>query len=592
MRPRWPALLQRLVAGALLGAPGCTCGADEGVTTEAVVEATPEEAPARPPGRRKAPSKFTMVASCPAELAGIESVDRVIPRGCGPIRVKPGYRLDGGSLTIEAGASLEFEAGADLALGLTKPTSVAILGDADAPVMMRAAEGPRPGAWPGLRLHRGAAGATIRNLQIEHAGDPDLGALYVETTGVTIEGMRMREVAGLGVYVNSKGGLQRFADNRLEGIAAPTAMFLPAASMRALQGDNVFPEGSQIRVLGDHLRGQHRWADPGVPVVIGGRIEIAGSAEEAAVVTFAPGLELHFDRDGYINVGYYDPGVLVAAGTAERPILFTDHNNPKPGAWRGINLYKHASASFAHAVFEHGARYVDRGVLYANSEAEVGLRAVTFRENRAGIVLYRDAIRLREFTEVRFEETPRPLTLGPAVFGELGQANEFGGERIVLQEGTVERDATWRDPGAEVEVTGPVMVDGATLSITAGVHFVVRDGFSLDVGARGLAVLRIVGGPERPVLFEGVHDKRGTWDSIHLYGGGEHVLRDVVLRNAGGDAAIVAHGDARAVVERVRCERCFSPTLTWECAATVSRSEIGAEEGTPRAVLEPRCPGS
>jgi hypothetical protein len=328
-------------------------------------------------------------------------------------------------------------------------------------------------------------------------------------------------------------------------------------------------------------------------VIIGGRVEIAGTPDEAAVVTFAPGLDLRFDNDGYVNVGYYDPGVLVAVGSADRPIRFTSYEARGPGAWRGVNLYKHASATFAHVVFEHGARYVDRGVLYANSEAELSLREVTFRDNRSGVVLYRDDIRLREFEGVRYVRTPRPLKIDPEVFGALGGDNDFGGERVLLDEGIIERDTTWRDPGVDVEARGPIAVDGATLRIDGGFNLVVRDGFGLEVGKQASAGLEVLGGGA-PVSITGLNDKRGTWDSIHLYAGEtpqESRIRGLRLRNAGGDAAVVAHVGALASVTDVVCDRCFSPTLTWECGAHVEPSKIEATNGTPRAILEPSCGG-
>jgi len=567
-----------------------------------VVEEPPEEVPGKsPPAPRVAPSLYTRVEVCPERLVGIETVDRVIPQDCGPVRIDATYRLDAGSLTVEPGVVLEFEAGAELALGFLKTTKVALLGSARSPVIMRPAppEEPdevstEPRGWPGIRLYKGASNAVIEHVILESVGDPDRGAIYIESQGVTIEEVEMRGVAGLAVYVNSKGSLRSFAGNRIRDLVGPTSMFLPAASMRALKDDNELPAGSSIRLLGDHLRGVHRWVDPGVPVIIGGRVEIAGTRETPAEVTFGAGLELHFDEGGYINVGYYDPGVLVVEGRADSPVLLTSHGGRGPGAWRGVNLYKHASASFSHTVFEHGARYVDRGVLYANSEAGVALRDVTFRDNRSGIVLYHDKIQLEAFTGVRFERTPRPLMIDPEVFAAVGAGNSFGGERVIIDEGVIERDTVWNDAGAPVELRGPIAVEGATLTLSAGLELMVRDGFGLEIGKLEPAALRVAGEKGRPVQIFGLNDRRGTWDAIHLYGGldtPESELRGLRLRNAGGDAAVFVHADARAKIDDVTCIGCFSPTLTWECSATVEVGAIEATGGTPRAVARPQCGG-
>ncbi len=568
-------------------------------------ESLPAPVEEKPPAAmRVAPSMFERIEICPKRLADIETVDRVIPAGCGPLRVDPSYRLDAGSLTIKPGAILEFEVGAELALGFAGTTKVVIQGRPESPVILRPApraiaageepndklEAPR---WPGIRLYKGAVHALLENIEIERVGDPDRGALYIESHGASVKNVLFRDVAGLAVYVNSKGGLHRFSKNRIQGLVGPTSMFLPAASMRALTADNEIPSESSIRLLGDHLYDEHLWANPGVPVIIGGRIEVAGSEDVSAKLTLSPGVKLHFDDDGYINVGYYDPGVLIAEGTPAAPILLTAHEDHQAGAWRGINLYKHASASFAHVVFENGARYVDRGVLYANSKAELGLRDVLFRDNRSGVVLYRDQIRLREFRSVRFEGTPRPLKVHPQVFGELGTGNDFGGGRVLIDDGVIGRDTTWRDPGVVVELRHPISVEDATFMLTPGLQIEVGDGFGLEVGDE--ARLRILGAPERPVTIVGINDRRGTWDSIHLKGvseGAGHEIRGLRMRNAGGDAAIVIHAGVRAAIEGVSCEACFSPTLTWQCGAVVDVEAVEASAGTPGAIRRPECMGS
>lgn len=553
----------------------------------------PPPAPAREPairGRSSAPrrvsSRLVLVDTCPAELQSPEVVDRVIPAGCPPIPVRRGYRLDGGSLTVEPGNELVFEPGSEFALGNDKPARVRLHGAPDRPIVLHAVGGA---AWQGIRLHEGAAGAEFESVVIEGAGDPDRGAIYVESTGVSFEAVTLRAVTGLGVYVRQGAGLARFDRNHLESLEGPNAMLLPASSMAAVGPDNRFPADSRIRLMGATLAESCVWQDPGIPVVIAGRVEIAGERE--AVLSLSPGLELRFDEGGYINVGYYDPGALIAAGTGERPIVMTSILAERgPGSWRGINLYKHARADLRHVIFEHGGRYVDRGVLYANSEAEVGLLDCTFRDNAAGVVLQHDAIRLRDFSGNRFLDTPRPLTLAPGVLGRLGEGNEFGGEPLLLEEGEVTADATWRSPGVPIEALGPVAVDGATLTLAAGLTLQVRDGFTLDVGLRDPASLQVRGLPGAPVTIRGVNDKRGTWDAILLHPlAHDNRIAGLELRNAGGDAAVQVLGSADAAVQGLRCARCFAPALSWSCDSRVEVGEVKASDGTPAATLAPRC---
>lgn len=548
-----------------------------------LVAPTPRAAgtPRRPPA-----SKFPRVSSCPKELAAIERIDRVLSRGCGPVAIRAGYRLDAGSLTVEPGVELVFDRDAELRLGLGAATKVRIVGEPGAPVVMRGVDG---GGWRGIRLYSGADDALLEQVVIEGAGDPDLGALYVESQRVSVVGVTMRAIAGLGIYVRSSGSLARFALNDLEGVATTVAAVLPAGSMAAVSADNRFGADTRLRLLGGLLTASCRWEDPGVPVIVSGGVEVAGEA--LATLTLAPGLELRFDADGYINVGYYNPGELIAVGSAERPIVMTSTaDSRQPGAWRGVSLYKHARARLEGVTMRYGGRLVDRGVLFANGEAEVAIRGCTFQDNAAGVVLDRAEVRLREFSGNSFVGTPRPLTLAPATLGAIGEGCSFGGEAVTLNEGAVTGDARWRDLGAPIEVLGPIEVEGATLTIAAGVELVVHDGFSLSVGRRAPAALKIEGAPARPVKIRGRSERRGTWDAIALYPAShDSSLDHLHLRNAGGEAAVQVLGSASATVTGLRCDRCFAPALTWSCDARIEVGEVLASEGSPPPVASPRC---
>jgi hypothetical protein len=571
--------------GCVALALGCAAGEEKPQKVEANPN-MPDRVQAPPPAPRR-PS----VTSCPEALAEPEQVDRVIKSSCPPVTVHPGYRVEGGTLTIEPGVTLQFLPGAELAVGFERAAQLLVRGTPEAPVRFTAAsEQARPGAWKGVALYDHADGSELTGLVVEFAGTDLRGPIYVQAEDVTIERSTVRESIGVAVHVTSKGHLRSFAGNHLEGVSAP-ALLVPARSVGAVTADNKLPPESAIHVLGGRIEGRARWDVPGVPLVVGGVIEIEGPDEKhEALLELAPGTVLEFDDDAYFTVGYDHPAALVAEATEARPIVMTSATRPLAGAWRGINLYRSATASFAHVVFEFGGQRSGRGVLYANNEARLSVKDCTFRDNRGGVTLQGGSVRLLEMRGNTFERSRPAFNVSPQLYGMIAAENKLDPETTVqIEGGQITKDAVWHDFGVPIEIEGSVAVDeGATLTIGPGAQIRVHDGFSLGVGEFAAATLRIAGTAERPVTIAGLTDRRGTWDAIRLYERARgNVFEHVNLRNAGGEGAINVAIGVDAVVRDVSCERCFSPTLTWACGARVTAERVTAGAETPAPTLPP-----
>ncbi len=567
--------------------PACAGGGD--TPAKVAVAAVPVKV-AAPPVAVPAPRKPPPITDCPAVLDHPESGDRVIAGSCGPVTVRKGYRVESGSLTLEAGAQLAFEPGAELTVGYQKPGQLFVRGTAERPVLMTSTEVKEKGSWRGVYLYDHADGSEIVGLHIEYGGQGIRGPIYVLAEDVRIDHSTIRDCLDVPVHVSQKGRLISFAGNTVLRPTSPVVMFVPPSSVAAIADDNKFPEGSVIHVLTGIVRERVRWNNPGVPYSIGGLIEIAGEDDETeALVELSPGTVLRFDEDAYINVGYYRPGTLRAEGSAAQPIVFTALGEPKPGAWRGINLYKNASGSFSHVTFEYGSRRAEWGVLFANSRASVSVSDCSFRHNGGGVVLQGGELRIAEFARNKFVDGVPALDLSAQAYGLLGEGNEFDkGAKVIVEGGAVTRTALWRDLGVPIEVAGPVAVTGATLTIAAGVDLRVRDGFTLGVGEVDGGSLKVEGTVAAPVKITGLGDRRGTWDAIRLYPRSRgNSLSQLLLRNAGGEAAVEVQGDADLLAEGLACARCFAPTLKWGCAASVKQSAVSFSEGTPAGAVAP-----
>ncbi len=556
-------------------------------------EVAPPEVELAPPISQpvvEAPRRPAAERTCPTVLETPIEGDRIIGPECGRVTVRPGFRVESGTLTLEAGAVLAFEPGAEMTVGYQKPGKLIVQGTAEAPVLFTSTELKAQGSWRGLYLYEHADGSQITGLHLEFGGEGIRGPIYVLADDVSINDSVIRDTLDTPVHVSQRGRLTSFSGNRLERVAS-TVLLLPPSSVAAIGADNVFPEGSQIHVLAGVVRERVRWANPGVPYIIGGLLEIAGEEEDVeALLELTPGTTLRFDEDAYINIGYYRPGSLRAVGTPEAPILFTSQEIRRPGAWRGVNLYKNASGELAHVTFEYGSRRTDYGVLYANSRAALSVQDCTFRNNGAGVVLEGDDLRISGFSRNRFEASSPALQASAVAFGALGEGNVFpAGEKITVEGGHVERNIHWRSLGLPLEVTSPVVVEGgATLTIDAGVDIHVRDGFTLSIGSLGGGSLRVNGTAEAPVKIAGVNDRRGTWDAIVLHPrSAGNVIEHLKLRNAGGDAAVQVLGAADLKVDHLECARCYSPALTWACPARVAATEVTFKEDSPAGLAPP-----
>ncbi|HEY8375918.1 MAG TPA: hypothetical protein VIK91_05480, partial [Nannocystis sp.] len=186
-----------LTALALWAGQGCAGHEEVSGRVEANPNMPDRVQPVVPPPRTR-----PEVRDCPEALKEPEDVDRVIGPECKTVTVHPGYRVEGGSLTIAGGVTLVFLPGAELAVGFERPSQLRVEGTQAAPVRFTSSlPNPPPGAWKGVALYEHADGSTIRGLLVEFAGTALRGTIYVQAENVTIEESTIRDSAGVAVHV-------------------------------------------------------------------------------------------------------------------------------------------------------------------------------------------------------------------------------------------------------------------------------------------------------------------------------------------------------------------------------------------------------
>ncbi len=528
-----------------------------------------------------------VVTECPKSLGGSDQLNRVISKDCGAVPVTEDYYVDGGSLTLEAGASLSFKDGVGLFIGNTAPARLIVKGNAESPVVFTAAGDRAAGAWRGVSLGANADRSVLEGLVIEYAGT-DESALFVDAEDVTLKGVKIREVKGTGLLVGDAAGFAAFADNDFKKLGRPAAIDLPARAVAGLGVGNRFDPNAHVLVRGGNVARSAKWQNPGAPLVLAGEVYVDGEAGQRSVLELVPGLELRFTEAAALLVGFSSLGGLNARGTADAPITFTAHERREPGGWRGVGVQGQGEANIEHALFEFGGKAEDDGALFVAGEGSLALKSTTFRSDVIG-VSFADSAKLTAFADNTFVATPVAVTLPPQLLGGLGEGNAYDRDsKIKVRGGGVKGKTKWAAQGATIELAGEVYVDEGELVIDPGVVLLAGPDAQLTIGSSARATLQIRGTVASPVTIGPADAGRGTWRGIALAGNARaNVLENLVLTGASNDAAIQVEGEVDAALTGVTCSKCSGAVVGWRCGAKVISSQVLATDGTPKLETRP-----
>lgn len=528
----------------------------------------------------------TRVTECPRTLGGAETrIDRVISKDCGPVTVVEDYRVDDGSLTLEAGATLQFKDGAALIVGAAASAKLIVAGTAAEPVTLTSASDKAAGAWRGVELWDKAARSQIAGAVIEFAGTEER-ALLVAAGEVSIMGTTIRDAMGPAIKIEGAGSLASYEGNTLRKLGSKAAVVAPPAALAGLTAGSRHDAGAVIQVEPGDIGKPTTWPNPGIPLRINEEVRIDATGPERAVLNLSPGTELQFGPGGRLSIGGSSDGGLVARGTAEASITFTAGDRREAGGWGGLRVWARGEADLQHAAFEFGGGGDEDSAALVVEDGALSLREVTFRSNRAGVAL-RGQASLRAFADNRFAATPRAIDLPPPLVAALGEGNAFDTDaRIVVEPGVVVAKATWAAHGAPLELVGEVHVS-AELTLESGLRVLARPEALLAVGDGDTAATLLARGAiEAPIQFMAT---AGAWRGIKLYGkSAASSLQHVVLSQTGADPAVWVEAPADVRLDNVTCSKCQAAVVGWQCGARVSQSAVLATDGTPAIDAPPQ----
>jgi hypothetical protein len=243
-------------------------------------------------------------------------------------------------------------------------------------VRFTAKEAGEPGAWRGLYAHEKGE-VVVAHAVLEHGGtEDDGGALSAAAGGsLTVTGAALRGNV-VGVRVLEGGKLKSLDATTFERNA--TAMQIHVDAFGAVGGGNTYAAPQVIELIPGTVEHDATWsAQPGAEIRTENNIAV-----DKATLTLAAGLELRFDGDARLSLGYYHKGNVRAEGTAEKPVVLRGVRD-EAEAWHGVVLHEHADASALTHTLVADTKNV--AAIELSNRARVELKNVVVRRSKAGV---------------------------------------------------------------------------------------------------------------------------------------------------------------------------------------------------------------
>ena len=293
----------------------------------------------------------------PPDLTTI-STNKTIPAGCWTVPTD--IVVNGGILTIEPGATLQFSSGTSL--NVNQSGALKALGTATAPIIMTGQE-QVPGYWGGVLFRKSnSLNNLLSYVTIEYGGadlyhsNGEPANLMLSDDGgpvlVDVKNCTLRHSGGYGFFLNRTATLSSFNNSIV------TDNVLGAA----------YVEVNAVGQLKPKLGPPTTYSPNDVVTVEGGEVEdpdkvwpslqnasflLKGNANLKTNVIIDAGANLKFESNAELIV--QGAGSLKAIGTASAPILFTGKEST-PGYWGGVLFHKSNSANnlLAFVTIEYG----------------------------------------------------------------------------------------------------------------------------------------------------------------------------------------------------------------------------------------------
>ncbi len=198
--------------------------------------------------------------------------------------------------------------------------------------------------------------------------------IYGYNSSGSVAGCQVYENQAAGIYWDNSGSPtlsgNTIFDNGGSAISIHPNVDVSAGSGNAASGNT----GNCLEIRYGVIVEDRTWNNHmGLPYVVSGDVSVYKSGTEFATLTIEPGVELRFNTNCGLYVGYsVYQGALKALGTESDPITFTSSaGSPAPGIWKGIYFYQETvdtETLLEHCIIEYGGQATNANI-YCNSSS-------------------------------------------------------------------------------------------------------------------------------------------------------------------------------------------------------------------------------
>jgi hypothetical protein len=325
-----------------------------------------------------------------------------------------------------------------------------------------------------------------------------------------------------------------------------------------------------------------------------GEVHVTDTYEIEGTLTLEAGARLAFADGAKLEVGQWNPGKLIVAGTKDDPVVFTAKGDKAAGVWGGIRLSdKAARSKIEHLVVEFAGASETPAVTI--DAPDVTVDGLVVRDAKH-IGLHVTDVPGLALTSPTFQRGPeRVAEVHPNALGGVGPGTYDPNMKIRVLDGKISREATWQDHGAPLVLTGEIEVEGkdgaqTKLTIAAGSELRFEAEGRIVVGKWDPAKVVVTGTAEAPVKFTNLADAAGApWASIAIRNHGELELTGAHLAFAGKDdeGAVLVDREGKAKIVASKIVDSVQGVITRADDATLSIEGTTFERVPTPFVLHP-----
>jgi flagellar hook assembly protein FlgD len=335
-------------------------------------------------------------------------------------------------LTIQAGVTVQFNAGQVLYIGNGAAGGLSAVGTSASPITFTANGSTTPGFWGGIQIMSHATtGTAITWASVSYGGTGSSGGVRIQAPAVTVTltnvTVQNSTFAGVnvesgtptlstctissnpwGVYVSggtpTLNSTTRVQNNTAGGVylAYPGSASLQTVTISTNTGYAISQDGrvtlgnvSSITATGNTTNAVEvragpnidintTWKNTGLPYVVTGTFSVEKNGAPTPVLTVPAGVTIKFTYNVGLLVGNGYPGELSAVGTSAQPIVFTAASGTTAGSWAGLSLMSHVTSAsqLKYATVSYG----NNGIYIQQSNPTI--QNTTLLTNTTGVNAY------------------------------------------------------------------------------------------------------------------------------------------------------------------------------------------------------------